>query len=264
MHILICSSSLWEEAMSDIIITGAGQGIGYYMAEKLLTDGNRVAVLDLYMDDLEDLKKRFEKLIACKVDLTDDEAVRQAICEIAETFGNIDIAIHNACQCTFKSEADTAIETYRDVFEVNYYGALRLVKSVAPYMIKQNGGKIIFTSSGVGVTGFMNISPYSSTKGALESLAKCLRLEYEKYGISFQIIHPPLTNTKSSSPLPVPVEFKADPKEVGYGLAKNLNSKRFIICHSKNQKMQTLGCYLFPLKMGALLSKLTAKAAAGE
>ena len=42
--------------MSDIIITGAGQGIGYYMAEKLLIDGNRVAVLDLYMDDLEDLK----------------------------------------------------------------------------------------------------------------------------------------------------------------------------------------------------------------
>ena len=77
---------------------------------------------------------------------------------------------------------------------------------------------MIFTSSGVGVTGFMNISPYSSTKGALEALAKCLRIEY----------------------------------------AKHINSKRFIICHNLNQKMQTLGCYLLPTKMGDMLSKLTA------
>lgn len=77
---------------------------------------------------------------------------------------------------------------------------------------------MIFTSSGVGVTGFMNISPYSSTKGALEALAKCLRIEY----------------------------------------AKDINSKRFIICHNLNQKIQTLGCYLLPTKMGDMLSKLTA------
>lgn len=83
------------------------------------------------------------------------------------------------------NEADTELETYRDVFEVDYYGALRLVKRVVPYMVKQNRGRILFTSSGVGVTGFMNISPYSSTKGALESLAKCLRLEYEKHSLSY-------------------------------------------------------------------------------
>ena len=57
---------------------------------------------------------------------------------------------------------------------MNYYGALRLVKSVLPYMQAQKYGKIIFTSSGVGVTGFIGISPYASTKGALEALAKSL------------------------------------------------------------------------------------------
>ena len=55
----------------------------------------------------------------------------------------------------------------------NYYGGLRFDKSVIPYMQAQKRGKIIFTSSGVGVTGFIGISPYASTKGALESLAKC-------------------------------------------------------------------------------------------
>lgn len=65
----------------------------------------------------------------------------------------------------------------------------------------------------------------ASSKGALESLAKCLGLEYAQDGISFHIIHPPLTRTKSS--------------------------------HSVGQKVQTLCCYLFPVKMGRLLSKMT-------
>lgn len=126
-------------------------------------------------------------------------------------------------------------------------------------MKDQKRGKIIFTSSGVGVTGFIGISPYASTKGALESLAKCLNVEYASYGLSFHIIHPPLTRTKSSAALPVPKDFVADPQKVGFGIAKNINSNRFIICHSLLQKIQTLGCYLFPVKMGKLMSKMTLK-----
>ncbi len=247
--------------MANIIITGANEGIGYYMVEKLLLDGNKVSVLDIETANLDNLKKRFDSnLIYYKADLRNEEEVKIAVCESATRFGNIDIAVHNACKCTFRSEAESDLETYKDVFDVNYFGALRFVKSVIPYMTAQKKGKVIFTSSGVGVTGFMNISPYSSTKGALEALAKCLRIEYAKDNITFHIMHPPLTRTKSASPLPVPDEFKALPEKVGYGLAKHINSKRYIICHSFNQKFQTMGCYLFPIKMGNLLSKMTANA----
>lgn len=245
--------------MSDIIITGANQGIGYFMADKLLFDGNRVAVLDIETDGLEKLNEKYNNnLIYHKVDLRSYNEVKSAVDKTVSKFGKIDIAIHNACKCTFKSEKETDFDAYKDVFDVNYYGALRLVKSVTPYMSEQKKGKIIFTSSAVGVTGFMNISPYSSTKGALESLAKCLKIEYAKDNISFHIMHPPLTRTKSASPLPVPDEFKALPEKVGYGLANHINSKKFVICHSLNQKFQTMGCYMFPIKMGNLLSKLTA------
>lgn len=85
---------------------------------------------------------------------------------------------------------------------------------------------------------------------------------YEKNasdGISFHIIHPPLTRTKSASPLPVPKEFMADPQKVGFGIAKHIFSKRFIICHSFSQKFQTLICYLCPIKMGKLMSKMTVR-----
>ena len=243
---------------NNIIITGANQGIGYYMAEKLLAEGNKVSVLDIETDNLATLKTKYDSLIFYQVDLRNYDEVKRAVDETVAVFDTIDIAVHNACKCTFESEKETDFDTYNDVFDVNYFGALRLVKSVIPYMSAQQKGRVIFTSSGVGVTGFMNISPYSSTKGALEALAKCLRIEYAKDNITFHIMHPPLTRTESSSPLPVPEEFKALPDKVGYGLAKHINSKRFIICHSLNQKMQTFGCYLFPTKMGDLLSKLTA------
>lgn len=168
---------------NNIIITGANQGIGYYMVEKLLSEGNKVSVLDIETDNLTNLKKKYDCLIFYKVDLRNYDEVKRAVDETVAEFDTIDIAVHNACKCTFESESKTDLDTYKDVFDVNYLGALRLVKCVIPYMSAQKKGRVIFTSSGVGVTGFMNISPYSSTKGALEALAKCLRIEYAKDNI---------------------------------------------------------------------------------
>lgn len=244
--------------MSNIVITGANQGIGYFLAEQLLKDGNRVAVLDLETENLEKLKREYgNNLLYYVVDVRDHNCLQNAVQAVAAEFGSIDVAVHNACKCTFDAEVNTDLYTYRDVFEVNYFGGLSLAKSVLPYMVEQKNGRIIFTSSGVGITGFANISPYASTKGALEALAKCLKIEYAKSNISFHIYHPPLTRTKSSEPLPVPKEFMAAPEKVGQGLAKHIHSNQFIICHNLWQKIQTLGCYLFPIKMGSLLSKMT-------
>lgn len=244
--------------MANILITGANEGIGYYFTEQALKDGNKVAVLDIETYNLEKLSQVFpEQLLFYKADVCDDTQLNTAVKEIMATFHFIDIAIHNACLCTFGKETDTDLSIYEQVFNVNYYGALRLSKSVLPYMQLQKKGKVIFTSSGVGVTGFIGISPYASTKGALEALAKCLNIEYSPDGISFHIIHPPLTRTKSAAPLPVPKEFMADPRKVGRGIAKHIFSKHFIICHSFTQKFQTLVCYLCPIKMGKLMSKMT-------
>lgn len=245
--------------MSNIVITGANQGIGYFFVEQLLKEGNRVAVFDLDTYNLEKLKLLYENnLIYFKVDVCNQDNLQNAVEKVISQFNIINIAIHNACNCTFDAEINTDFDTYREVFETNYFGALRLVKNVLPYMMEQNNGKIIFTSSGVGVTGFMRISPYASSKGAIESLAKCLKIEYTKNNISFHIFHPPLTKTKSAKSLPIPKEFMASPQKVGQGLAKHINSKRFIICHNFAQKIQILLCYLFPIKMGNLLSKMTA------
>lgn len=244
--------------MKHVLIVGANVGIGYYIVRQLLEDGNRVSVLDINIDNVSKLKDEYTtSLFTIYADATDEESMNAAIEKAIGHFGKIDVAIYNACMCTFDSVLDSEYKVYEAVMNVNYYGALRLAKTVIPHMRENGGGKIIFTSSGVGVTGFGNISPYASTKGAIEALAKCMAVENERYGISFHLFHPPLTNTESSKELPVPTEFKAAAEKVGRGLGKRIDSKKFIICHSFNQAVQMWLCYRMPLRIGKLMWKMT-------
>lgn len=244
----------------NIFITGANQGIGYYLAEGLLELGHRVTVLDVETTKLLTLEEKYPgQLLPLVCDVRDTVGMRAAVQKSADTYGAIDIAIHNACLCTFGSMKDTGNPVYEEVFNVNYYGALRLARAVVPYMEKEGKGRVIFTSSGVGVMGFPDISPYASSKGAVEALAKCLNLEYMDKGIRFQLFHPPLTRTKSAAPLPIPKDFMADPLAVGHGLARRINKKSFYICHTARQQLLTALCYLFPVKMGESMSKLLKK-----
>lgn len=242
-----------------LLITGGNNGIGYYMVKQWLENGNRAAVLDLATDNLDKLKEIFpDALLPIVCDVTNADAVQEAVRQTADTFKAIDIAVHNACICPFKSLDELALEDYRRVMEVNFLGAVTLAKAVLPIMLKQKSGKVCLTSSGVGVTGFIGISSYSASKGAIEAFARCMRLEYKGTGVSFHILHPPLTDTKSSEPLPVPREFKANAEKVGRGFVKRLGSKKFIITPSAGDAISVRGSYLFPLQMGNLLAKMTA------
>lgn len=245
--------------MKHVVITGANQGIGYYIAKELLKNHYNVTILDKELDRLNELKTDYEDScypLCC--DVRNEEEIIKSVNQSTEKYGGVDIAIHNACICTFKCMEQTDMKTYHDVFDVNFFSAIKLAKAVIPYMKNKGSGRIIFVSSGIGIMGFVNISPYATSKGALESLAKCLNIEYKNTGITFHIFHPPLTRTKSSSPLPIPNEFMADPEKVGTGLAKHINKKSFIICHSFPQKLQTKMAYLFSIRMGKFLSKMTA------
>lgn len=251
--------------MANIVIVGGNQGIGYYMVERLLEQGHSVAVLDLDVCAVKKLQTAHpQNLLPIIADARDPAAIQSGVDQALQMFGNIDAAIHNACLCTFASEPDSGYSVYQKVMDVNFFGALRLAKSVLPSMRNAGKGRVIFTSSGVGVTGFANISPYASSKGAIESLAKCLEIENLCYGISFHLFHPPLTDTASASGLPIPKEFKADAKKVGYGLADHLWSKQFVICHSTIQALQIKFSYHHPLQIGKMMTKMTQRAVQNE
>ena len=248
------------KTLQNFVITGGARGIGFHLALGLLQNGGRVAVLDLDVSPLQRQGAQLPGLLALPCDVRDAGQVAACVDRAAEEFGGIDCAVHNACLCAFGPFDVTEEETFRQVLDTNYFGALHLARAALPHL-RRSRGRLVFTSSGVGVTGFSGIAPYACSKGAIESLAKCLRLECAPEGVSVHLIHPPLTRTASAAPLPVPVEFMASPEAVGAGLARRIGKKNFLICHSAGQQLQMAASYLFPLRMGALMDRAVSRAA---
>lgn len=248
--------------MKTLFITGGNNGIGYFMVKEWLEKGNAAAVIDLNCNHIEKLKEIFPKsLLSFNCDVTDLESVKIAANQTTMKFGRIDYAVHNACLCLFKKFEGHSKDDFNRVIEVNFQGAINMTKAVLPMMKSQRSGKVCFTSSGVGVTGFTNLSSYACSKGAIESLAKCLNNEYAGSRITFHLMHPPLTNTNSSAPLPIPKEFMASPEKVGKGLIRRIDRKTFIITPSFRDSFFIKISYLFPLSMGHFLVKMTKRAA---
>lgn len=247
--------------MKTLFITGGNNGIGYYMVKEWLEIGNAAFVIDLSIDHLEALKKEYpDRLVFFKGDVCSKSDMQNALSQTKDVFSHIDYAVHNACSCIYKSFAQHTREDYDHVISVNFHGAVNLTQSILPIMTSQKAGKVCFTSSGVGTTGYINISSYSASKGAIEAFAKCMNLECKDSGVTFHLLHPPLTDTQSCSPIPVPKEFKASPEKVGKGLIKHIDKKKFIITPSFGDALSVKISYRFPLAMGRLLAKMTAKA----
>lgn len=242
-----------------ILISGGNQGIGYHMVHTFLRQGHQVYVLDIECDQLTSLSKTFDQeVLAYSIcDMKDERVVKESIENAIHTFGYFDYAIHNACMCTFDSFMDTDIKTFKEVLDINYFGAIHMIKYILPHFYDRNEGNIFLTSSGVGIMGFKNISPYASSKGALESLSKCLNIELKDTKIKCHLIHPPLTHTKSASGLGMPKEMMADPKLVGERLAKRIHLKKRIITYTRRNRVMVAFMYLMPIRLGRFMSMMT-------
>jgi NAD(P)-dependent dehydrogenase (short-subunit alcohol dehydrogenase family) len=127
-------------------------------------------------------------------------------------------------------------------------------------MRKQRHGIIHNVSSGVGFTGMPGMTGYTSTKGAIESLTRTLALELLDEGITVNVIHPPLTRTKSASGFGVPVEMMADPLKVGSRLAKRVGSTQPYITPDFTTALGLFGNRHFPVAMGKFLTSMAKKA----
>ncbi len=244
-----------------MVITGADNGIGFHMCKTLLEDGYNVAALDICNENLAGLKSSYpEQLLSFACDVTDAEQVKGTISAVVEQWGQIDVLVNNACLAIFSPFEEKSPEDTRREFAVNYFGCVNTITAVLPYMKAKGKGIIHNVSSGVGITGFPGIYGYASTKGAIESLTRTLALELAKYGICVNLMHPPLTNTKSASPLGIPVQVMDDPARVGRNLARQILSTKPIVAADFRTTVYLFVAYRHPRMLGNLFAKLTEKA----
>ena len=129
-----------------IIITGANNGIGLAMTKALLAMGDRVAALDL---SLENLDPAIPNLLPFVCNVTDPARIQSVVDEVVRTWGGVDILVNNACLALFTFFEERTLDDIRREFEVNYFGYLNMIRAVLPVMKGQGRGVVHNFSSGV-------------------------------------------------------------------------------------------------------------------
>jgi len=129
------------------------------------------------------------------LDVTDDDLVQMAISNILQEDKRIDALINNAGYGVIGAEECVTIDEAQQLFNVNYFGVLRLTQAVLPTMRQQRAGHIINISSGVGVHSFPGLI-YSASKFALESMSESLAATLSPWNIKVSIVEPGFVKTK--------------------------------------------------------------------
>jgi 3-oxoacyl-[acyl-carrier protein] reductase len=196
------------------IITGAGSGIGETSAKLFAKEGAKVVVADF---NYESGKKVADEInaadgiaIALKVNVADRESVNDMVWHVMHTFGRIDILINNAGITRDARIEKMTFEDWDKVIETNLTGVFNVTKAVIPYMLKEGYGKIINTSSCVGVNGGFGQVNYSSTKAAMVGFTKSLAKEVGKKGINVNAVAPGFILTPMVKKMPEKVIKKME------------------------------------------------------
>jgi len=177
-----------------VLVTGASSGMGKEFAKALLKEDYVVYTAARRMDQMEDLKNL--GALPIKMDITQDQDVKNAVNLIEKEHGGIDILINNAGFGLYGAVEDIKLSEARYQFEVNLFGAANLTQLILPSMRKKKSGKIINISSMGGKVYTPLGSWYHATKHALEGWSDCLRLEVAQFGIDVVIIEPGAIKTE--------------------------------------------------------------------
>lgn len=180
-----------------ILISGVSTGIGYHLLQVYYEKGYQVFGSVRKKSDRDRLLKQFPKFTPLIFDVTDDEAIQEAI-QTVETKLNgqgLDLLINNAGIAAGGPLMLMDIDEFHRTFDVNVYGVLRLTKACLPLLgavknPKNPPGRILNISSISGQVAFPYLGPYVSSKHALEGFSECLRRELYPFGIDVIIIGP--------------------------------------------------------------------------
>lgn len=171
-----------------VLIIGGSSGIGLAAAKKFVRNsytvynGSRNACPD-------------PAVISYTVDVADRTTIEDAVGDIAEREGRLDILVYSAGY-SMAAPLEYALERdYRYLFDVNFFGAIAAAQTVIPMMKKQGGGRILYISSVGGILPIAYDAFYSSSKAALNMLAKELNIELNGSGILVTNIMPGGTRT---------------------------------------------------------------------
>lgn len=187
-----------------VLITGASHGIGLATAERLAKNGYKVYAMTRNPStamDLQALAINHPCVVIRQLDITDDVSVESAIQKILKEEGSIFAVINNAGFGIFGPTEMHTLEEIQQLFETNFFGAIRMINAVLPSMREKGEGRILNLSSISGVVPSKGMPIYSATKFALEAVSASYAYDLSPWNIKVSLIQPGpvVTNFESST-----------------------------------------------------------------
>jgi len=172
-----------------VLITGASSGIGRATAIYLSEHKFIVYAGTRRVDKIANIQNK--NLIPLNLDITNPESIKEALNRI----DGVDILINNAGYGLVSTVEDVTEEEMFNQFNINLFGAIRMIKKVVPIMRAQNSGVIINISSFLGKIGLPLLTLYNASKYALEGVTDSLRYELRDFNIRVHSIMPGFFDT---------------------------------------------------------------------
>lgn len=183
------------------IVTGAAEGLGYGIAERLGSEGARVVIVDMNGEAAERASKSLgERGIAAEVvigDVGDEDTARRAARIAADRWGRIDILVNNAGIAGHSANVwELSVEEMDRVYRTNLRGVFSFCHHVIPYMLERDYGRIVNIASIAGKEGNPKAVPYSATKAGVIGLTKSIGKELARTPVRANCVTPAVVRTR--------------------------------------------------------------------
>jgi 3-dehydrosphinganine reductase len=180
----------------NIIITGGSSGLGLELAKHYVSEGHNIGLIARNLGKLQSSVECLQALSPdtvlayCSADLVDHAAAKEAVEQLVESMGGLDLLINSAGILREGRFEDISIETFREVMDINLFGTINASRAALPHL-KASSGQLVNIASMASLTGVFGYTSYTASKHALAGFTESLRYELKPQGVTVQLICPP-------------------------------------------------------------------------
>ena len=192
------------------LVTGASQGIGRAIAIALAQEGAQVALLARSRQGLEETLEMIggSGMIA-PCDVTDPQAIAEAVEGVVSTLGGLDVVVNNAGQRqNFRRLDQLGLDEWRSIIDANLSSVFYVTQAAVQHLLEQRSGSVVNVSSIAGPLGFPTIGSYSAAKAGVIGLTKTMAAEWSEFGVRVNSVAPGWTVS------PMNLELRTDPANI--------------------------------------------------
>ena len=181
------------------IVTGASSGIGEATARRFAKEGYAVVLAARRQDLLDrialDIAREGGRSLVVPTDLSDAAETSALVRRAVDAYGRVDVLVNNAGYGPPYALEQLDRSQLRHVFDVNLLSAMQLIGELTPIMRDQGGGRVVSVSSLSRYVGAPFASSYAATKGGMEAMNACMRLELAPWNIQLSVVVPGFVDT---------------------------------------------------------------------